>query len=133
MSMMPNTLSVREYKQIFDDNNYKNNSYEMALFIKFLVKKKNSVKEMEKLTGLKKSQIHCYKKILKKNKTEELRTTPFRKVLKSCIKPKPEEEELVYELEELSITDQGTNTLSRWERPHFFKEYDESSGGETYT
>ena len=56
----------------------------MARFIDFLTKKSKLIREIGELTGLKKSQIHCYKKIIKFNKTEDLRTTAFRKVLKSC-------------------------------------------------
>ena len=127
-------MSVREYKQIFDDNNYKSDSYEMCLFISFLTKKSKPVREMEELTGLKKSQIHSYKKIIKFNKTEELKTTAFRKVLKSCTEAKPKvEDDLVEAIEKLNITDEATPYRSKYERAHFFREMEYSPGKSSYS
>ena len=124
--MLSNTLSVQEYKQILNENNYRSDNYEMALFISFLMKKSKLIREMEELTGLKKSQIHSYKKIIKQNKTEELIIHPFRKVLKDCTDQKPKvEEELVNEIEKLSISEQRRGP---YEGAHFFSEMEFSPG-----
>ena len=118
-----NTMSVQEYKQVFDRNNYKTNSYEVALFIDFLMKKDKLIREMEELTGLKKSQIHSYKKIIKSGRTEELRNNPFRKVLKDCTNPRPVvEEELVEEIEKMNLKRERS-----YEGAHFFNEVEFSS------
>ena len=88
--------------------------------------KSQSIKNMEELTGLKKSQIHCYKKIIKQNKIEELKTTAFRKVLRSCTdsvsdSPGPQ----------ASATGdafpQSSPQRPWYERPHFFSEIEYSS------
>ena len=119
--MLSNAMSVQDYKDIFDANNYKSNSYEVALFITFLMNKSKSTKEMEELTGLKKSQIFSYKKIIKLNKTEELRTTPFRNVLKDCTEVKPKvEKDLVQAIEKLDIEERPRR--SKYEAPHYFNE-----------
>ena len=129
--MLSNALSVREYKQIFDDNNYKSDSYEVALFINFLMRKSKIVREIGELTGLKKSQIHSYKKIIKMGKTEELRTTAFRKVLRSCTEPKPKvEDDLVEAIEKLSIEEAPYR--SKYEGAHFFSEMEYSPGKSSY-
>ena len=129
--MLCNALSVQEYKQIFDDNNYKSDNYEVALFINFLMKKSKLVREIGELTGLKKSQIHSYKKIIKLNKTEELRTTPFRKVLKSCTEAKPKvEEDLIEAIEKLGMEE--TPHRSKYEGAHFFNEMEYSPGKSSY-
>ena len=125
------TLSVQDYKDIFDANNYKKDSYEIALFITFLMNKSKSTKEMEELTGLKKSQVFSYKKVIKHNKTEELRTTPFRNVLKSCTETKPKvEEELVQAIEKLNIEDRPRR--SKYEAPHYFNQMELSPGSSTF-
>ena len=131
---MSNTLSVQDYKDIFDANNYKKDSYEVALFITFLMNKSKSNKEMEELTGLKKSQIFSYKKVIKCNRTEELRTTPFRNVLKSCTETRPKvEEDLVQAIEKLNIDSDGTERRrSKYEAPHYFNEMELSPGRSTF-
>ena len=132
-----NTLSVQDYKEIFDANNYKKDSYEVALFITFLMNKSIGNKEMEELTGLKKSQVFSYKKVIKHNKTEELRTTPFRKVLKSCTegnKPKVEEG-LVQAIENLDIGEDRRSprkARSKYEAPHYFNQMELSPGKSTF-
>ena len=120
--MLSNTMTVQQYKDIFDANNFKRDSYEVALFITFLMNRSIGNKEMERLTGLKKSQVFSYKKVIKNNKTEELRTKPFRSVLKSCSESKPKvEEELVQ-----AIEDEGSQSpprpKSKYEAPHIFNE-----------
>ena len=85
---------------------------------------------MEELTGLKKSQIFSYKKVIKNNKTEELGTTPFRKVLKSCTESKPKvEEDLVQAIEKLNIDEAPRK--SKYEVPHIFNEWELSPGKST--
>ena len=131
---MSNAMSVEEYKKHFDDNDYKSNSYEVALFITFLINKSIGNKEIEQLTGLKKSQVFSYKKVIKQNKTEELRTTAFRKVLKSCsdkVKPKIEED-LVQAIENLNINENPARTRSRYEAPHYFYDSELSPGRSTF-
>ena len=136
MSMLSNALSVQDYKNIFDANNYKSDSYEMALFITFLMNKNIGNKEMEDLTGLKKSQVFSYKKVIKHNKTEELRTTAFRNVLKSCsdtAKPKLEEE-IINAIENLHLENNDREVRprrSKYEAPHIFNEWELSPGRST--
>ena len=116
----------------------------MALFIDFLTKKSKLIREIGELTGLKKSQIHCYKKIIKMGKTEDLRTTAFRKVLKSVSdstrNEAPQiENVLIEEIEKLSVSpptrqleaersSELSRTRSRYEKPHFFNEMEFSPG-----
>lgn len=129
--MLSNTLSVEEYKKIYDDNNYKGDNYEVALFINFLMKKSKLIREMEELelTGLKKSQIHSYKNIIKAGRVEELKNNTFKKVLKNCTKLKPKvEENLVNEIEKLSINEERCP----YEEAHFFNEMEFSPGKSTY-
>ena len=131
---MSTALSVQDYKDIFDANNYKADSYEVAKFITFLMNKSVGNKDMETLTGLKKSQVFSYKKVIKHNKTEELRTTPFRKVLKSCTMEKPKvEEELVHAIEKLSVQEEELPPprKSKYEVPHIINEYELSPGKTT--
>ena len=131
MSMLSNAMSVQDYKDIFDANNYKTNSYEVALFISFLMNKSKTTKETEELTGLKKSQIFSYKKIIKLSKTEELKTTPFRNVLKSCTEVKPKvEESLVEAIEKLYIEERPRR--SKYEAPHFFSDMELSPGKSSF-
>ena len=135
--MMSNTMSVEEYKTHFDINGYKSNSYEVAKFITFLMNKSVGNKEIEQLTGLKKSQVFSYKKVIKHNKVEEIRTTAFRKVLKSCVentvKPKVEKD-LVQAIEdsvrEASPPKKGTREY--YEGPHYFYENELSPGKSTF-
>ena len=64
-------------------------------------------------------------------KTEELRTTGFRKVLKSCTEVKPKvEEDLVEAIEKLSMEDKPHR--SKYERAHFFSEMEYSPGKSSY-
>ena len=124
-------MSVKDYKTIFDVNDYKKNSYEVALFISFLMNKKIGNKEIEELTGLKKSQVFSYKKVIKHNKVEELRTTPFRKVLKSCTDasgPKVERE-VVNAIENLVL--EQSPPKSKYEAPHVYNEWELSPGRST--
>ena len=131
MSMLSNAMSVQDYKDIFDANNYKTNSYEMALFITFLMNKSKSTKEMEELTELKKSQIFSYKKIIKLNRTEELKKTPFRIVLKDCTEVKPKvEKDLVEAIEKLNIEERPRR--SKYEAPHFFNDMELSPEKSTF-
>ena len=60
--------NVSEYKEYFEQNNFKGNNYETAKFIKFLMEKKSKGKEIEELTGIKHSQISYYKNIIKSGK-----------------------------------------------------------------
>ena len=153
--MLSNALSVQEYKKIFDENDYKSNCYEMAKFITFLMNKSVVNKEIESLTDLKKSQVFSYKKVIKHNKTEELKSTAFRKVLKSCTdsvsathggtrqpeKPKVEQD-LVKAIESeatglwpLSISPsppKSKGSRGYYERPHIFNEYELSPGKSTF-
>ena len=134
--MLSNAMSIQQYKNIFDANNYKKDSYEMAKFITFLMNSSIGNKEIEELTGLKKSQVFSYKKVIKKNKTEELRTTAFRKVLKSCEeneKPKVEKD-LVQAIEsEASPPKPLEGTFAYYEGPHFFRESELSPGRSTFS
>ena len=75
--------NVSEYKEYFEQNNFKGNNYGTAKFIKFLVGEKVKGKEIEELTGLKHSQITSYKKIIKSGKMEDLKNKSINKVLKS--------------------------------------------------
>ena len=108
---MSNTeLSIQEYKKLFDKNNFKKNNYQIALFLQFLMGKDVKVKNIEDLTGIEKSQIFSYKKIVKSNKIDELKTSSFRDV-KNLYRPKnskdtPElEQDLISEIENMSIND----------------------------
>ena len=67
-----NKMSVSEYKEYFDKNNFQGDKYQTALFIKFLMDNKVKNTEIYELTKVKKSQITNYKKI-KDLKTETLR------------------------------------------------------------
>ena len=129
-------MSVEEYKRIYDENNFKGNPYEAAKFITFLMNKSVGNKEIEQLSGLKKSQVFSYKKVIKNNKVEELRTTAFRNVLKSCMentKPKIEED-LVQAIEELNITPTKPlkGTREYYEGPHYFNENELSPDRSTF-
>ena len=124
---MSNELSVQEYKQIFDENNYRKNNYEVALFISFLMKKSKLIREIEELTGLKKSQIHSYKKIINSGKTDDLKSIPFRTVIKNCTanqEPKVEED-LVEAIEKLNLNPKPKR--STYGEAHFFEEFEFSS------
>ena len=135
---LSNTLSVQDYKDIFDANNYKNDSYEMAKFITFLMNKSKSNKEIEELTGLKKSQVFSYKKVIKFNGTEELRTTAFRRVLKRCTEMRPKVEKYIIQaIEGLALKDSVSPRHERphrsgYEAPHYFNEMEHSPGKSTY-
>ena len=133
-------MSVQEYKSIFDANEYKSNSYEVAKFIRFLMNKSVGNKEIGELTGLKKSQVFSYKKVIKHNKTEELRTTAFRKVLKSCTDnshcvPKLEED-LVKAIEDEERSSPRPKplrgTIAYYAGPHYFRENELSPGKSTF-
>ena len=80
---MTSGLTKSEYKEYFEKNNFRGNNYETANFIKFLMEKKSSGKEIEELTGIKHSQITSYKKIIKSGKMGELKNKSINKVLKS--------------------------------------------------
>ena len=132
MSTAKSSITVQDYKDIFDANNYKKDSYEVALFITFLMNKSVSNKEMEELTGLKKSQIFSYKKVIKFNKVEELKTTPFRKVLKSCTEGKdvgPRHDPILVSAIEESST--PPRPRSKYEALHIFNEWETSPGRTT--
>lgn len=90
-------ISIQDYKKLYDDNNYKNDNYETALFIKFPMrqKKKVSGKEFSELTGLKSTQITLYKKIVKLGMIDELKTKSLREVEKSqkATEDQPSEEQ----------------------------------------
>ena len=94
-----------EYKEYFEQNNFKGNNYETAKFINFLMGKKTKGKEIEKLTGIKHSQITSYKKIIKSGKMEELRNKSISKVFKSIESSPKEDEEIIYGIEKLSLDD----------------------------
>ena len=131
--MLSNTaMSVQDYKDIFDANNYTKDNYEVALFITFLMNRSVRNKEMLELTGLKKSQVFSYKKVIKHNKVEELRTNPFRKVLKSCTETKPKvEDDLVQAIEKLSVQS-PPRPRSKYEAPHYFNAGELSPGKSTF-
>ena len=76
MSMLSNVMSVQQYKNIFDANDYKKDSYEMAKFITFLMNRSIGNKEIEQLTGLKKSQVFSYKKVIKKKRRRNFAHQP---------------------------------------------------------
>ena len=76
-------MTKSEYKEYFEQNNFRGNNYETAKFIQFLMGKKTKGKEIEELTGIKHSQITSYKKIIKSGKMEELRNKSISKVFKS--------------------------------------------------
>ena len=113
-------MNKYEYKEYFEQNNFKGNNYETAKFIKFLMGKKSKGKEIEELTGIKHSQITSYKKIIKSGKIEELRNKSISKVFKSIESsdstrgsetrreanrgPK-EDEKIIFGIEKLSLDD----------------------------
>ena len=76
-------MSKKEYKEYFEQNNFKGNNYETAKFIKFLMEKKSRGKEIEEFTGIKHSQITSYKKIINSGKMEDLKSQSISKVFKS--------------------------------------------------
>ena len=76
-------MSKDQYKEYFEQSNFKGNNYETAKFIKFLMGKKSRGKEIEELTGIKHSQITSYKKIINLGKIEELKNASTNKVFKS--------------------------------------------------
>ena len=80
--MANNFNSVREYKEYFDNNFFKGNKFQTALFINFLMGKKVKNNEIYTLTGVKRSQITNYKKIIKLNKIDELKRKTFREIFK---------------------------------------------------
>ena len=80
--MTNNFNSVREYKQYFDQNFFKGNKCQTALFINFLMQKKVKNNEIYTLTGVKRSQITNYKKVMKEKKINELKTKTFREIFK---------------------------------------------------
>ena len=130
-------VSVAEYKKYFDENNFSKDNYQIALFINFLTKKEKLIREIGELTGLKKSQIHCYKKIIKLGKINELKTTPFRKVLKSCTPEKgnnsqPQvEDDIVQQIEKLNISDEIVEPEIH-PRAHYFNDTEYSPGKSSF-
>ena len=74
--MASNNITVDEYKKYFDKNNFSKKNYQIALFIDFLTKKGKFIREIGDLIGIKKSQIHNYKKIIKMGKINDLKTSP---------------------------------------------------------
>ena len=133
-------MSVQQYKNIFDENSYKSDSYEVAKFISFLINKSVGNKDIGELTGLKKSQVFSYKKVIKNNKVEELRTTAFRKVLKSCMENKAVKPQIEKDLVQ-AIEEEGTaserpkpmkGTREYYEGPHYFDECELSPGRSTF-
>ena len=76
-------MTKGEYKEYFEQNNFKGDIYETAKFIKFLMDKKVKGKEIEELTGIKHSQITTYKKIINSGKMEDLKNKSVSKVFKS--------------------------------------------------
>ena len=80
---MTSGMSINDYKEYFEQNNFKGNNYETAKFIQFLMGKKTKGKEMETLTGIKHSQITSYKKIINSGKMEDLKNKSISKVFKS--------------------------------------------------
>lgn len=141
-------LTVNEYKKLFDENNYKKNNFQIALFIKFLTEERVKIKEIENLTGIEKSQIHNYKKIIKMGRVNELKSSGFRDVIKNCttkniqtvsedpVPPNAEptlEDDLVQEIENVS-NDDDEPYVSCPESPdihpraHYFNEIEYSPG-----
>ena len=119
-------LTVDEYKKLYDENNYKKNNYQICLFINFLTNEGIIIKEIENLTGIKKSQIHNYKKIIKMEKINVLKTSTFRDVLKSCNETKPTiDNEIVKEIEKVEEPDIHP-------RAHYFNEIEYSPGKSSY-
>ena len=76
-------MAKKQYKEYFEQNNFKGNNYETAKFIKFLMEKKTRGKDIEELTGIKHSQITSYKKIINSGKIEDLKNMSMNKVFKS--------------------------------------------------
>ena len=121
-------ISVEDYKQWFVENNFKTNNYQIAKIIDFLTRKEKLIREIGELTGLKKSQIHCYKKIIKSGKINELKRAAFRKVLKSCNEPAPQvQDNLVRQIEDLN--DEGPDIHPR---AHYFNEIEHPLGKSSY-
>ena len=75
-------MSVSEYKEYFDKNNFQGDKYQTALFIKFLQDKNVKNNQIYDLTKVKKSQITNYKKIIKFNKIEDLKTETLRGIIR---------------------------------------------------
>ena len=73
---MSNTqVSIQDYKKSFDENNLKNDNYQIALFIKLFMDKNVKNKEIEDFTGIKKSKMYHYKRIIKNDRIEELKSS----------------------------------------------------------
>ena len=124
-------ISVEDYKKWFVENNFKTNNYQIAKFIDFLTRKEKLIREIGELTGLKKSQIHYYKKIIKSGKINELKRAPFRKVLKNCDEPAPKvEPNLVQQIEDLNTDDEVGPDIHH--RAHYFSSSEYSPGKSTY-
>ena len=102
-----NEMTKDQYKEYFEQNNFKGNNYETAKFIKFLMEKSTKGKEMEELTGMKHSQITSYKKIINSGKIEELRGKSVSKVFKSIEKPKKLNNVLIRGIEKLNLGSSG--------------------------
>ena len=75
-------ISVSEYKEYFDKNNFQGDKYQTALFIEFLMDNKVKNNKIYDLTGVKKSQITNYKIIIKFKKIEDVKTETFRSIIK---------------------------------------------------
>ena len=76
-------MTKEQYKEYFEQNNFKGNNHETAKFIKFLMDKRVKGQEMEELTGIKHSQITSYKKIIRSGKMDDLKNISLNKVFKS--------------------------------------------------
>ena len=100
---MTGSMSKREYKEYFEQNNLRGNNYETAKFIKFLMDRRAKGREIEELTGIKHSQITSYKKIIKSGKIEELKNKSISKVFKSIEKPSKLDNVLIRGIEKLNL------------------------------
>ena len=98
-------MTKYEYKEYFEQNNFKGNNYKTAKFIQFLMGRKTKGKEIEELTGIKHSQITSYKKIINSGKMEELKNRSISKVLKSIESSPREYEKIIYGIENSKLDD----------------------------
>ena len=100
------SVSTRhEYKEYFEQNNFKGNNYETAKFIQFFMREKTKGKEIEELTGIKHSQITSYKKIINSGKIEDLKNKSISKVFNSIEKSPKKDEEIIFGIENLKLDD----------------------------
>ena len=86
--MANNQMSVNEYKEYFDKNNFQGDKYQTALFIKFLMDNKVKNNQIYDLIKVKKSQITNYKNIIKFKKIEDLKTNTFWSIIREIDKEK---------------------------------------------